>query len=213
MCLCACVSVCLCVCASVCLCVCVSDGQGDEAATCHAGLAAVRINSDECDGGMYQCCGPSAAAPAKAQYPLGNSTRLTWSGGWWIYLIGGLLFFFGSEFYRIRTGARYGVRACGHHRGNAQLFRITGGFDGSLQTTATRLVLRGRSAPCACLPGRCGGLGLRAEYKQAAPRELLARGITQEVWRQWMETLDREVERSAHWFDLCRASPASYQPW
>ncbi len=174
----------------------------------------MHIASDECDGGKYKCCGPSAAAPAlaEAQYPLGTSTRLTWSGGWWIYLICGWLFFFSSEFYRIRTGARYGLRGCGHHRGTAQLFRITGGFDGSLQTTATRLVLRGKSAPCACWPGRCGGLGLRAEYKQAAPRELLARGITEEVWREWMEKLDG-TERSARWFDLCRVSTTSYQPW
>jgi hypothetical protein len=162
---------------------------------------------------MYKCCGPSAARPAKLEYPLGTATRLTWSGGWWIYDLGGWLFYICSVYYVIATGARYGLGRCGHQRGNAQLFRITGGFDGALQSTATRLVLRGSSLGCACWPGRCGGLGLRDEYKQAVPRELVARGVTQEVWREWMETLDRKVERSANWFDLCRFSTSSYQPW
>lgn len=161
---------------------------------------------------MYKCCGPSAAAP-RVEYPLGTSTRLTWSSGWWIYELGGWLFWFCAAYYAVRSGGRHGIGRCGQPRGNARLFSITGGFDGALQSTATRVVLRGSSAPCACWPGRCGGLGLRAEYKQAVPQVLLVRGVTQEVWREWMDKLDRNVERSAHMFDACRLSTTSYQPW
>ena len=161
---------------------------------------------------MYKCCGPSAAAP-RVEYPLGTSTRLTWSSGWWIYDLGGWLFWFCAVYYAVRSGGRHGIGRCGQPRGNARLFSITGGFDGALQSTATRVVLRGSSAPCACWPGRCGGLGLRAEYKQAVPQVLLVRGVTQEVWREWMDKLDRNVERSAHMFDACRLSTTSYQPW
>lgn len=179
----------------------------------------MRVHSDECGGGMYKCCGPSAAAPPKLGYPLGTSTRLTFGPGYWsIYEVFGWLCWICAVLYGMVTGARYGFPAggaipfCGHYRGRAQFFRITGGFNGALQTTATRLVLRGGSHPCVCWPGRHGGLALRAEYKRAVPQELLARGITAEVWREWMEKLDR-VQGSAHWFDLCRVSTTSYQPW
>ena len=188
--------------------------QDGEAATCHAGLTAVRIHSftHECNGGMYKCCGAQNSKPT-FEYPLGTSTRLTSGpGSWWIYDILGWVTWMCAAFYALATGARYGLDGCGHYRGYARFFAITGGFDGALESTATRLVLRGSSAGCACLPGRCGGLGLRPEYKQAVPRELLVRGVTEEVWREWMEKLD-SVEKKAKSFDCCRLATTSYQPW
>ena len=74
-------------------------------------------------------------------------------------------------------------------------------------------MLRGGSHSCACFPGRCGGLALRDEYKGEVPPELLARGVTQAMWREWMDRLDRDVESKAKSWDLCRISTSSYCPW
>ena len=143
-------------------------------------------------------------------YPLGNSSRLT--GPVWLYIIGFWVFVWATVTVGCRGNHR-GLDCCGHYRGTAQVFRITGGFDGALLTTATRLVLRGGSHSCACFPGRCGGLALRDEYKGEVPPELLARGVTQAMWREWMDRLDRDVESKAKSWDLCRISTTSYCPW
>ena len=78
----------------------------------------------------------------------------------------------------------------GHHIGTGDHFRVTGGYDGSLETTPSRVVLRGNAAPCSCLPGRCGGFWLQEQHRML-PAALQNRGVSPEMWEDHMHRLER----------------------
>ena len=79
----------------------------------------------------------------------------------------------------------------GRRIGTGEHFRVTGGFnDGRLDSTPSRLVLRGNPAPCSCLPGRCGGFWLQEQHR-VFPAALGERGVTVEMWQRYMGRLDR----------------------
>lgn len=79
----------------------------------------------------------------------------------------------------------------GRRIGTGEHFRITGGFANErLESTPSRLVLRGNAAPCSCLPGRCGGFSLQEQHR-TFPGALGDRGVTIETWQRYMDRLDR----------------------
>jgi hypothetical protein len=83
----------------------------------------------------------------------------------------------------------------GRRIGTGEHFRLTGGFnDGRLDSTPSRLVLRGNPAPCSCLPGRCGGFWLQEQHR-VFPAALGERGVKEEVWIRYIDRLDRIQRR------------------
>jgi hypothetical protein len=69
------------------------------------------------------------------------------------------------------------------------MFRHSGGWEaGKLENTQNRLVLRGNATPCACWPGRCGGLRLQ---NTGFPDQLRDAGVEEDAWTRYMGQLQK----------------------
>jgi hypothetical protein len=89
------------------------------------------------------------------------------------------------------------------------MFRHSGGWEaGKLENTQNRLVLRGNATPCACWPGRCGGLRLQ---NTGFPDQLRDAGVEEDAWTRYMGQLQK-VQRLSKACDLPRATTTSYVP-
>eukprot|EP01048_Picozoa_sp_COSAG05_P005541 COSAG05_NODE_331_length_11273_cov_3.896635_11_plen_484_part_00 len=132
---------------------------------------------------------------------------LPWYG--WI-ILAGLLWQLAAMLSCYYTQHQNGGYMClGNFLGRGQIFGITGGYnDNRLESTETRIVLRGNADPCGCWPGRSGGFRLQATELPAPLREL---GVSQEIWAEHMRKL-KQVDRKQCICAPIRPCMSSYVP-